>query len=104
MNVLGAGELVAPVVLTLMEKTGVFEVKPPFVLKRKREFPNCGSLLDFDKPVGPLPMDCPLKYVRLCRVTALAWAVWTVAAAIFVWGCVRSITTPTWLGRAIRLS
>ena len=80
----GLGEIAAPVVLALLEKTGVFEVKPPFVLQRTKEFPKCGDLLDVSKPVGPLAGDVPSKYVSLCRFTALAWAVWISAAALFL--------------------
>lgn len=85
MTTIGLGEIATPVVITLLEKTGIFEVKPPFVLSRRKGFPNCANLLCHDKPVGPLPADCSVKYVRLCRLTALAWVVWLSAAISFAW-------------------
>lgn len=81
-------EILASVGLGLLHKTGLFELKPPFLLKRKKEFPDCGTILKEKKTGGSFPPVLAAKYVALCRLTALAWAVWFCASATYVWAVV----------------
>ncbi|HEY6768955.1 MAG TPA: hypothetical protein VI386_29730 [Candidatus Sulfotelmatobacter sp.] len=69
------GEVTAFLALGLLDRTGLFELKPPFLLKHKQEFPNCAALLN-EENVGRFPTDCSTRYVNLCRLTGLAWVVW----------------------------
>jgi hypothetical protein len=76
------GEITAFLVLGLLDRTGLFELKPPFLLRHKEEFPDCARLLA-DKNVGRFPDGAPRRYVNLCRLTGLAWAVWGGVALFF---------------------
>jgi hypothetical protein len=69
------GEVTAFLALGLLDRTGLFELKPPFVLRAKQQFPDCAALLE-EKKVGKFPAECSVRYVNLCRLTGLAWSVW----------------------------
>jgi hypothetical protein len=75
------GEIVAFLALGTLEKTGYFELKPPTLLKKKGEFPDCLEILSKRSADRFNPPICG-KFVRLCRITALAWSLW-VCGAIF---------------------
>jgi hypothetical protein len=79
------GEVTAFLALGLLDRTGLFELKPPFLLRTKQEFPNCRALLD-EKNVGRLSSDCVARYVNLCRLTGLAWTVWIGLASFALCG------------------
>ncbi|HTS49734.1 MAG TPA: hypothetical protein VMH05_17410 [Bryobacteraceae bacterium] len=77
------GEFIGVLILGLLDRTGLFELKPPFLLKRKQEFPDCAALLD-SRRIARLPQGYAARYVNLCRVTAFAWAAWVLVAAFFL--------------------
>ena len=81
------GEIIAFLALGLLDRTGLFELKPPSLLKQKKEFPDCVSLLDGEN-VGRFFGTSARRYVRLCRLTGLAWSVWVGVAIAFCWAIV----------------
>jgi hypothetical protein len=81
------GEITAFVALGLLDRTGLFELKPPFLLRTKQEFPDCRALLD-EKKLGRLPGECVPRYITLCRLTGLAWSVWLGVATLALFGAV----------------
>ncbi len=82
------GEIAAGAALGLLHRTGLFQLEPPSVLKRRKElpkFPDCSGLLPERRAVGPVPIKHAQRYVSLCRQTALAWTVWIWASVLFFW-------------------
>jgi hypothetical protein len=74
------GEIVAFLALGMLERTGLFELKPPPLLKKKGEFPDCVEILSKRNADRANPPVCG-KFVKLCRITGLAWSLW-------VWGAI----------------
>lgn len=76
---IGVGEIVAGVAISLAHLLGI-ELKAPAMLKHKQEFPDCAAILN-GQTVARLPNGYASRYVNLCRITGLAWAVWIALAA-----------------------
>jgi hypothetical protein len=72
---LGVDEFIVAGVFKALEQVGV-ELRPPHILQQQGKFPDCSCVLQEFRPTKRTHPSELQRYVRLCRLTAIAWVTW----------------------------